>query len=1489
MPIRYHNLRSESVLRGGNLRKVGKTILTRAPALALTPVLALGALLCLDTASRAGECIEQTGTPAHYVCSGIANGLFDTTRRLEAGSGEQLFVRQIVSSSPFGIDVTDGNALELYGSPDSTGINVDLMPVIVTEGENAGAGIFLEHKGTGDVHLSATDWFISTQGEGVRAFAGTASRNMDIRIGGRIGFSDVPVNGNGINALHQGTGELNIAAQHIVSRQNGISAVTGTTTPSVNIHATGSIRTDNDAISVRHQGLQSLSVRLTSLGRISTNGGHGIFAHSSNRRNDATGHTIIFVEGDIETGLSTRRGDAVHARHLSRGDLIVLHTSIAIGSNDGFELETSGISNDMIFASEGSVRAQDLGVRALHRGTGILSIRAKDITTQSSDAINAVAYSTSTDLSITATGNLTAGLYGIRAKHNGAGTLNITLADTATITSATRYGIYAVANNLRDDATGGVNISVGGDIGTEDAPVGHGAVHFTHRGKGDASVTLAQGVNLFAKNRGIGITMDETTSDVNLRTDGNIQSGGEGIRIFSIGTGNISVHAAGDIRNTDSNNHLNGEGIEIFSSMGGDVDLYFSGNIHSVAHAIEIDSVGTGHVSLHAAEGSTLHSQRNHAITVNAAEGSTTQNVDIHVAGHIGSRENYTAGRGIESILHGVGDVSATLAATGKIFAGETGIDITTMNTRRNATIRAYGDITSRQKSGIRVLHRGTGTLVITAGNIMSQEAGIIASTEEHPDSPARDTSLAEINIRANGNITSAESAIRAIQAGPAALNITTAPGTTLTSRTREVIDARIHQDNVDGMNITIGGNVVASGATPAGAVHGHAVGTGDINITVARGASIRGQRGITVTRDRIPESGQTPGSNNVPAGTAHIDVSGRVQGETAAISMDAAMTHRLTLRPGSQIIGNITSTGAENAILVLGDSVTGRRHGTFALDSISGFNQLNKNGTQNWNLIHNMEADQAFTLVTHSEGSMFINNSGLLTAPEDPDDISVLIEPNASLFVRGSNGYIEGNIRNNGELVLSQAGFVSGNLSNAGTLKVNGDNLITGNLTGAGTVSFERGNDNARLTVNGDFETGGTVVFNFSPTRGYTNTLDIQGELIGTEPTRVEVYTHGNVPPNFGGGVPFITAPTPQQSGDEVDETDSGPINEHADSFIIDRIISGAFTFDFEHDAALEGWVLRQSGFSPRVPAFKNYPASLAQLARLPSMQERLGGRSWLADGGRGVWAKAEGAHTYLEPSDATVKSSYEIRNRRVRFGLDVPLGRGAQHAPGRGWRLGANVSFGSADTDVAAVENNEHDGGIDTDLFTLALDARWTRPEGFYVDTQAQYAVFSSDIASQQESMTLNNDADAFRLSGELGYRFEAGGFFFAPQAQVEWGRVDFDGFIAPHNEIVSLEDGDVTDGRIGIVFDRQWTGGPDNRANLFAGAHLRIPFDGKTVVDVSSVPLVSERKDAALEINAGFDYRWDNNTLTAGLATVQGGEVEDYRASLSMRFDF
>ena len=153
----------------------------------------------------------------------------------------------------------------------------------------------------------------------------------------------------------------------------------------------------------------------------------------------------------------------------------------------------------------------------------------------------------------------------------------------------------------------------------------------------------------------------------------------------------------------------------------------------------------------------------------------------------------------------------------------------------------------------------------------------------------------------------------------------------------------------------------------------------------------------------------------------------------------------------------------------------------------------------------------------------------------------------------------------------------------------------------------------------------------------------------------------------------------------------------------------------------------------------------------------------------------------------------------------------------------------------------------------------------------------------------MILKNDANAFNLSGELGYRFEMLGLHFVPQAQIEWSKVRFDGFVAPSNEIVSIKDGNVLDGRVGLTFDKQWSFGMQNRASFSAGAHLRVPFDGKTAVNVSGVPLVSEREDVALNLNAGFDYRWDNNTFTASLATSQGSEIEDYLASLSMHFNF
>ena len=1251
-------------------------------------MLALGALLCFDTVSHAGECTE-TNTPARYICSGALDSESDVTQRQEAGSGEQLIVTQ---TSPFGVFVNDGNAIELHGSPDSKGIQAVFEAIIQTSGEDGKAGIFVEHHGSGDVYL--------------------ANSKEDIRAGG-----------------------------------------------------------------------------------------------------------------------------------------------------DGIQVE-----------------------------------------------------------------------------HNGTGALDIVLADAATITSAKGYGIHAKTTNTQDNAIGGVDIHASGDIGAKDAPNGSHGIFLEHGGRGDVNVTLSQNMNLFTQGRGVSVETGEHTGDVSISTDASIYSAGEGILVHHQGTGVVRLDVAGEVL-ASFDADLYDDSIDVYTSRNsGGVDLNITGNVYSTGNAVDISPEGTGDISVRVAEGSVVYAQHMRAIIVQNYNADAEGDFDVHVAGSIGTQTRYTGHDGIALFMEGIGDISATLAASGRIFSERNGIDVEALNVARDVTVRAYGDIVSKQGYGIAAAHAGTGPLNITSGNIVASMYGIRAIGESESNSL-----LNTVNIYANGNITSERGAILAQQYGAAGINITTASGTTLTSREREVmgthkpsqdargrqiisqnteglrdghapeleflqgavIDALAYQDSTGDMNITIGGDVIATGATRAtgttgaigvtfaDAIRAYSAGAGDINITVAHGASVQGRQGIVATRDQVfgPDA---PKPDNTHRGTVHVDVGGRVQGETTAINMDAGIIHRLTLRPGSQIIGNVTSTGAENAFLVLDDGIDSGGSGIFGFDGISGFNRLNKNGTQDWRLTGGMDEDQAFTFVTHNEGNMFIDDFTLLTALENPGDISVLINPDASLFVRGNNGRIEGNIRNNGELILSQSGSISGNLSNIGTLEVRGNNHIDGDIIGAGTVAFQRGNGDATLTVAGDFERGGTVVLNFSSTDGQINTLDIQGELIGTEPTRVEIHTFGDIPSSLADTIPVITAPTPppsinEFSGDEINEIDSGFTVQHEDSFISDRLIAGAFSFDFKYDADLDGWALQQSGFSPRVPVFKNYPATLVQLARLSSMQDRLGNRAWLADEDGGVWVRPEGVHTNIEPSNSVVKSSYTILDRRIRFGLDVPLDSDALYGLGRGLRFGANASFGSADTDVAAGENNENDGDIGTDLFTFALGAQWVPPEGFYADAQAQYAVFSSDIASQQESMILKNDANAFNLSGELGYRFEMLGFHLVPQAQIQWSKVRFDGFVAPHNEIVSIKDGSVLDGRIGLTFDKQWSWGVQNRASVFAGAHLRAPFDGKTVVNVSGVPLISGREDIALDLNAGFHYRWDNNTFTFSLATEQGSEIEDYRASLSMHFNF
>ena len=131
------------------------------------------------------------------------------------------------------------------------------------------------------------------------------------------------------------------------------------------------------------------------------------------------------------------------------------------------------------------------------------------------------------------------------------------------------------------------------------------------------------------------------------------------------------------------------------------------------------------------------------------------------------------------------------------------------------------------------------------------------------------------------------------------------------------------------------------------------------------------------------------------------------------------------------------------------------------------------------------------------------------------------------------------------------------------------------------------------------------------------------------------------------------------------------------------------------------------------------------------------------------------------------------------------------------------------------------------------------------------------------------------------ELGYGFDAMDLRFSPQMQLVWSSVDFDSFVGPHGELISLEDGDIVMGRLGLSWDGGWRNG-----HIYGGINLHTVLDGRTVVNVSGVSIASEQKDLLVDGLLGFSYDWSENYGTYGEIFMDADEV---RANLGVRIDF
>ena len=577
--------------------------------------------------------------------------------------------------------------------------------------------------------------------------------------------------------------------------------------------------------------------------------------------------------------------------------------------------------------------------------------------------------------------------------------------------------------------------------------------------------------------------------------------------------------------------------------------------------------------------------------------------------------------------------------------------------------------------------------------------------------------------------------------------------------------------------------------------------------------------------------------ANHEGSGEIRIYLSGEVSSSTGnAIHMIGEGSKTLTLRPGFSLDGAAVSSGGGEGILELGQMPDNTAaYGVLDLgdDNFLGFDKFAKTGGNVW--VVSGDADE--------------NNEAFESAR------------------------IEG-----GTLRLSDATFsMSGYLpffNEGGTLEIFGDSILKGNLKNAeyGEIVFGRAGERDTLTITGDYRDDDgldKLTFKILPTgwdRGDKLTIEGNAPEQGIDSSvSVEI-----VEPEGGVASDSTTITLPDSHAlIEV----KGYASEY--EFGGEEII-GAYRYVLKHDFAdgVNRWHFRQNGLSTSAETASDVPSELADLATVEV--DREGGTKG------GIWGQQHSLRASLGTA-LIADSRLRIRDDRVHFGFDIP----ATSLVGGGVVVGASIWQGFSTSSVSS-----GNGAVVTKSHAAAMTASWRPPDGFYADGQVQYVRFSSDVSVEGVSLVQENEGMGVSISAQIGYRFAIplGGMDFrlSPQMGLVRSRVGFDDFVGSHGELVSLEDGDVLTGLLGLSWDGEWRaiGGS---GHVYGEIDLRGALDGRTTVNVSGASLTSE-EGLSVDGRLGVSYDWDEGYAIHGeVVALRHGDAEKILASLGMRIDF
>ena len=615
-------------------------------------------------------------------------------------------------------------------------------------------------------------------------------------------------------------------------------------------------------------------------------------------------------------------------------------------------------------------------------------------------------------------------------------------------------------------------------------------------------------------------------------------------------------------------------------------------------------------------------------------------------------------------------------------------------------------------------------------------------------------------------------------------------------------------------------------------------------------------------------------------AGEIEIDVSGTVSGGiyNGPIRMMSSGDKTLILRPGFELksgqpgLVDITSAGEGDGILELNqdnDGTSASETLDFEALDFEGFNEFAKRGRNTWKISGVARYSEVFDTATIWEGTLrFADGVTFKMAPAatgaDPNYFK--IESGAVLEVVGSNS-LNGNLDNLGKIVFTYDPDVKENP--ASVLAIENDYKGWGGVIfdvssgswQADRLRIGRNNVNQRevtkVRISGE-------VSNFSSADNEYLPMEI--EVVGAaDPGSFVTGVSGGYDVNHH---KYLLG----HSSHTYHVYEQGEINEitlHRWRFFRGEELSNVSgtSFSYEEDITEE---VDTEGEITLDPGKKN-----SELGIMADVRGHEGG----------VWGRQQSLRTSSGPSIFAGRGLRKT-DERVHFGYDTP----AIGFMGGDMVVRTSVSRGFSISDILSSSGRNR---INMESDAAALSASWWSPGGFYVGGQTRYIRSSSNISTEGFAVARDNEGVGVGASAKAGYRFAVplGGMDFsvAPQVQLLWSNVDFDDFTGLTGEVVSLEDGELVTGRLGLLWDGEWQNVAGS-GRIYGKINLHNALDGETTVSVSGVPLSRERSDLSTDGRLGVSYEWNEGYAVRGeVYALRREDAGEIRVDFGMSIDF